>query len=237
MRLKRHKSTAQVEGGAGSGGDELVERWSAQRKTELVLPLLRGESLEDVSRESQIPAHELESWKRAFVETGTRGLKSRGEPEERELTLALKKGGSGKGTVTSDPSGINCGADCTEASAQYDSRTSVKATFSKTFTDDPLTAQVTKIKALHVTELQNAINTLRSRNGLAAFSFTDPTLTAGVTQVRAVHITDLRTALNGVYDALGRALPTYMDPTITAAQTAIKAAHISEIRSAIRAVE
>jgi len=33
----------------------------------------------------------LESWKRAFLEAGARGLKSRGEPEERELTLARAK--------------------------------------------------------------------------------------------------------------------------------------------------
>jgi transposase len=60
-------------------------------KTELVLRLLRGEALDAISRESQVPAHELESWKRVFLETGARGLKSRGEPEERELTLARAK--------------------------------------------------------------------------------------------------------------------------------------------------
>jgi hypothetical protein len=43
---------------------ELPERWSAARKMELVLRLLRGEALDAVSRESQVPAHELESWKR-----------------------------------------------------------------------------------------------------------------------------------------------------------------------------
>jgi hypothetical protein len=37
------------------------------------------------------PCHELESWKRGFLETGTRGLKTRAEPEERELTLARAK--------------------------------------------------------------------------------------------------------------------------------------------------
>src|SRR5437870_12117328 len=47
---------------------ELPERWSAARKTELVLRLLRGEALDAVSRESQVPAHELESWKRLFLE-------------------------------------------------------------------------------------------------------------------------------------------------------------------------
>lgn len=71
--------------------DLLPERWSAQRKGELVLRLLRGEALDAVSRESQVPAHELESWKRIFLETGARGLKGRAEPEERELTLARAK--------------------------------------------------------------------------------------------------------------------------------------------------
>ena len=72
-------------------GAELPERWSVQRKMELVLRLLRGEALDAVSRENQIPAHELESWKRVFLDTGTRGLKTRAEPEERELTLARAK--------------------------------------------------------------------------------------------------------------------------------------------------
>jgi len=40
---------------------ELPERWSMQRKTALVLRLLRGEALDAGSRESQVPAHELES--------------------------------------------------------------------------------------------------------------------------------------------------------------------------------
>jgi len=40
---------------------ELPERWSVQRKTELVLRLLRGEALDTVSLASQVPAHELES--------------------------------------------------------------------------------------------------------------------------------------------------------------------------------
>jgi len=70
---------------------ELPERWSVQRKSELVLRLLRGEALDAVSRESQVPAHELESWKRIFLEQGARGLKTRSDPEERELTLARAK--------------------------------------------------------------------------------------------------------------------------------------------------
>lgn len=58
---------------------------------ELVLRLLRGEALEAVSRESQILAHQLESWQRVFLETDARGLRSRTKPEERELVLARAK--------------------------------------------------------------------------------------------------------------------------------------------------
>jgi transposase len=93
MRTKARKPTAATTGEepAVHEGAELPERWSVQRKTELVLRLLRGEALDAVSRESQIPAHELEGWKRVFLETGTRGLKTRAEPEERDLTLARAK--------------------------------------------------------------------------------------------------------------------------------------------------
>ena len=90
MEAKRRKPTPGSEPPAVEV-PELPERWSASRKTELVLRLLRGEALDAVSRESQVPAHELESWKRVFLEQGTRGLRIRGEPEERELTLARAK--------------------------------------------------------------------------------------------------------------------------------------------------
>jgi transposase-like protein len=49
---------------------ELWERWSVQRKQEIVLRLLRGEPLDQVSRETQVPAHDLERWQRRFLEAG-----------------------------------------------------------------------------------------------------------------------------------------------------------------------
>jgi transposase len=87
----RQPTTMPAEQPATNEGAELPERWSVQRKMELVLRLLRGDTLDAVSRESQIPAHELEGWKRAFLEAGGRGLKTRAEPEERDLTLARAK--------------------------------------------------------------------------------------------------------------------------------------------------
>ena len=93
MGTKARKPTGATPGEepAVHEGTELPERWSVQRKMELVLRLLRGEALDAVSRESQIPAHELEGWKRVFLETGARGLRTRAEPEERDLTLARAK--------------------------------------------------------------------------------------------------------------------------------------------------
>lgn len=70
---------------------ELPERWSVQRKQEVVLRLLRGEPLGQVSRETQVPVHELEIWHRRFLDAGQRGLRTKADPEERELTLAKAK--------------------------------------------------------------------------------------------------------------------------------------------------
>jgi transposase len=92
MKAKRGKvSSGSSEPAPGPAAEELPERWSVQRKTELVLRLVRGESLDAVSRENQVPAHELEQWHRVFVEQGKRGLRTKAEPEERELTLARAK--------------------------------------------------------------------------------------------------------------------------------------------------
>jgi transposase len=66
--------------------DDLPERWSAQRKMEIVLRLVRGEALDEVAREIQVPVHEVEEWRRVFLEGGQQGIKRRGlDPEEREL--------------------------------------------------------------------------------------------------------------------------------------------------------
>jgi len=73
---------------------EAPERWSAKAKSEVVLRLLRGEAVDAVSREVQVPAHELEAWRRAFLEAAVTGLKKRqGDPEERALKQAQAKVG------------------------------------------------------------------------------------------------------------------------------------------------
>jgi hypothetical protein len=103
------------------------------------------------------------------------------------------------------------------------------------FTDSPLTAGVTFIKAPHVLELRMRIDAIRVAVGLAPYAWTDALMT-GSTLVRAVHITEMRAALEAAYIQAGRSAPTYTDPDLTIG-TMIKAAHIEELRAAILAME
>ena len=74
------------------GTVELPERWSAGQKMEVVLRLLRGEDLGELSREIQVSPPELEEWRRVFLESGQQGLKRRGrDPTERELIRTRAK--------------------------------------------------------------------------------------------------------------------------------------------------
>jgi transposase-like protein len=50
-----------------TGGFRSQPRWSANRKIDVVLRLLRGESLEEVSREVGVEAHRLQAWRDDFL--------------------------------------------------------------------------------------------------------------------------------------------------------------------------
>jgi len=54
-----------------------LKRWSARRKQEVVLRLLRGESLDALSRETGQPAAVLSGWRDEFLEGGAAALKRR----------------------------------------------------------------------------------------------------------------------------------------------------------------
>ena len=82
--------------GAASGEPEASRevRWSAHRKEQLVLRLLRGESLDLLAREAGQPAGRIAGWREEFLRAGREGLKSRPRPaEERELADAQRKVG------------------------------------------------------------------------------------------------------------------------------------------------
>ena len=72
------------------------------------------------------------------------------------------------------------------------------------WTDDPLVAGETPIKALHMQELQSRVNTLYAFYGLGTYNFT--TITAGTTSLAGwtTHINQIRTAIENVCSASGK---------------------------------
>jgi hypothetical protein len=103
--------------------------------------------------------------------------------------------------------------------------------FSFTFTNPTITPGITPIRAVHITELRNDIDSLSADAGLSDYSYADPTITPGVSSIRAVDITDLRTALADVYVACGQSAPTYTDTTLTPGSSLIRAVDITQLRS------
>ncbi len=88
----------------GPSGDQRAERaaegkrevrWSARRKEEVVMRLLRGESLDALARECGQPVGRISRWREEFLAAGRAGLKARpSPPEQRELREAQRKIGA-----------------------------------------------------------------------------------------------------------------------------------------------
>ena len=101
------------------------------------------------------------------------------------------------------------------------------------FTDDPLVASVTLVKAQHITELRQSVNAVRSVGGLGAASWTDTSLSG--TFIKAVHIQELRDWLGEALAALSVPATSYTDPVLStgASGTLVKKAHIEELRQRV----
>ncbi|MFZ5929417.1 MAG: helix-turn-helix domain-containing protein [Acidobacteriota bacterium] len=78
----RRATEAGPESGRGGKG-----RWSAKRKTSVVLELLRGADLESTSRKFGVTAATLSEWREAFWAAGEEGLKIR----QKELVHAQNR--------------------------------------------------------------------------------------------------------------------------------------------------
>jgi hypothetical protein len=78
-------------GGEPGAGAE-VKRWSAGRKKEVVLRLLRGEPVDGISREVSVPIYKLEQWRDRALAGIDAGLKEReNDPVERQLDEANRR--------------------------------------------------------------------------------------------------------------------------------------------------
>lgn len=98
------------------------------------------------------------------------------------------------------------------------------------FTDDPLVPGVTVIKAIHLIELRNAVNTWRTAAGLAPVTvWTDPNPTGAT--IKAIHIIELRNALEPALRAFGRS-PSF-SPGVAPGQV-VRAVHFQELRNLMK---
>jgi hypothetical protein len=69
-----------------------VKRWSANRKKEVVLRLLRGEPVDAVSRDVSVPIYRLEEWRERALAGMDAGLKEReNDPLEAKLGDATRR--------------------------------------------------------------------------------------------------------------------------------------------------
>jgi hypothetical protein len=114
---------------------------------------------------------------------------------------------------------------------------SVTARFSPIFSDSTLTSFAMVIRAVHITELRRAIDTLRVRQGLGAFGWVDSGMISGAVIIRRTHLVELRTALTAVFAARGLPAPAWSDPTISPGVTIVRAVHITDLRAAVFAAE
>src|ERR1700744_2392871 len=82
-------------------------RFSARRKTEAVLRLLRGEDLDTLSRELGVTAATLSGWRDAFLDGGTAAMKSR-PSDDRDEEIARLRSKVGQLTMDNELLGTRC---------------------------------------------------------------------------------------------------------------------------------
>ena len=81
-----------VTGVAASGRLTSGQRWSVNRKREVVLRLLRGEAAEDLSRELGVPLYKLERWRQKAEAALDGALKEREtDAVSDELATAMQR--------------------------------------------------------------------------------------------------------------------------------------------------
>ncbi len=82
-------------------------RFSARRKTQAVLRLLRGEDLDTLSRELGVIASTPSSWRDSFLDGGTAAMKSR-PADDRDEEIARLRAKVGQLTMDNELLGQKC---------------------------------------------------------------------------------------------------------------------------------
>ena len=174
------------------------------------------------------------------------------DPNGHSMTASYTKDGGERVTIASDLA-VACvlavklsagGVYVFRVTDQYGafSETAVTVTVTaETYTDNPVEAGTTRIKAAHINELRSRIVELCTLYGVTAPTWQEEII-PGTTSIRGFpnHITELRTAIEALYAAINaqRDETVIAPPSWTVALTDIKpkAAAIEELRAAARAI-
>ena len=90
--LSPGQATPPAQGGAALGPLAPGQRWSAARKREVVLRLMRGEAAELLSRELGLPLFKLEQWRQKAEAALEGALKEREtDPADGQLAAAMQR--------------------------------------------------------------------------------------------------------------------------------------------------
>ncbi len=68
-----------------------VQRWTAQKKAEIALQIIKGEiKIVDVCRQNDLKQSEVESWINTFISGGTQSLKTNTKEQQIETERQIK---------------------------------------------------------------------------------------------------------------------------------------------------
>ena len=72
--------------------EQQFQRWTAKRKSELILELIKGtKNLVDVCREHDLKQSEVDLWVETFLKSGERGLKANSADEQAAKEAEIKE--------------------------------------------------------------------------------------------------------------------------------------------------
>lgn len=123
---------------------------------------------------------------------------------------------------------VRAASECGTAFSDY-SNTDMATTI--IFTDDPLIAGITVVKAQHLLQLRQAVNSVRAAANQGPFNWAE-VIQSGV-PIKASHVQELRNVLNPARNALGFTSQPFTDNPLVPG-VLIKKAHIEEIRQDVK---
>jgi len=103
VKIEQGKAVGREPGGAnGVTSPEPGQRWTTARKREVVIRLLRGESIEALSRELSVEGYRLQEWQDRAMASRETGLKERGGGNPVELQLKRAQAMVGEWTMMNE---------------------------------------------------------------------------------------------------------------------------------------